>query len=70
LSHEIHLRKPNTDIYEFVLEENQLIPEETFFIDDTEENTRTAEKLGIKIWNLIPGEEDIVDLLTRKEFKA
>ena len=70
LSHEINLRKPNADIYEFVLEKNQLIAEETFFIDDTEENTRAAEKLGIKTWNLIPGEEDIVDLLTRKEFKA
>lgn len=70
LSHEIHLRKPNTAIYEFVLQQNDLIAEETFFIDDTAENTIAAEKLGIKTWNLIPGEEDIVDLLTKKEFKA
>ncbi len=68
LSHEIHLRKPNTDIYEFVLKENKLNPEETFFIDDTLENTLAAEKLGIKTWNLIPGKEDVVDLLTRREF--
>jgi putative hydrolase of the HAD superfamily len=34
LSHEIHLRKPNTDIYEFVLEKNGLDPTETFFVDD------------------------------------
>ena len=68
LSHEIHFRKPNTDIYEFVLKENTLKAEETFFIDDVLENTLAAEKLGIKTWNLIPGKEEVVDLLTRKEF--
>jgi len=51
LSHEIHLRKPNKDIYEFVIESNKLTPEETFFIDDTEENTIIANSLGIKSWN-------------------
>ena len=70
LSHEIHFRKPNADIYEFVLQENNLIADETFFIDDTEENTRAAEKLGIKTWNLQPGKEDIIDLFIKKEFKA
>ena len=44
LSHEIHLRKPNREIYEFVLEENGLKAKETFFIDDTKENTDAAEK--------------------------
>jgi putative hydrolase of the HAD superfamily len=68
LSHEIGFRKPNADIYEFVLQENGLKAEETFFIDDTEENTIAAEKLGIKVWNIIPGKEDVVDLLTKKEF--
>jgi HAD superfamily hydrolase (TIGR01509 family) len=68
LSHEIHFRKPNADIYKFVLQENNLKAEETFFIDDTLENTVAAEKLGIQTWNLIPGKEDVVDLLTRKEF--
>ncbi|NVK53746.1 MAG: HAD family phosphatase [Flavobacteriaceae bacterium] len=68
LSHEIGFRKPNADIYEFVLQENGLKAEETFFIDDTEENTIAAEKLGIKVWNVIPGKEDVVDLLTKKEF--
>jgi len=70
LSHEIHFRKPNADIYEFVLQENNLKAEETFFIDDTLENTAAAEKLGIQTWNLIPGKEDVVDLLIRKEFIA
>ena len=65
LSHEINLRKPNSNIYEYVLTENELIAEETFFIDDMKENTDTASALGIKIWNLIVGQEDIINLKTR-----
>lgn len=64
-SHEIHLRKPNTDIYEFVLEKNGLDPTETFFVDDTFENTQSASKLGIKTWNLIVGQEDIIQLKSK-----
>ncbi len=67
LSHEIHFRKPDASIYEFVLRENNLKATETFFIDDTLENTEAARKLGIQTWNLVPGEEDVVDLLTKKE---
>ncbi|MGB3151731.1 MAG: HAD-IA family hydrolase, partial [Maribacter sp.] len=62
LSHEIKMRKPNADIYEFVLEENGLNPTETFFIDDTKENTGSAAALGIQVWNLQVGEQDIIDL--------
>ncbi len=65
LSHEIHLRKPNADIYNFVLKENGLKAEETFFIDDTKENTDAAEKLGIKCWNLQVGHEDIIHLKSK-----
>jgi FMN phosphatase YigB (HAD superfamily) len=68
LSHEIHLRKPNQDIYNFVLNENKLLPQETFFIDDTKENTITANALGIKVWNINPTCEDVVDLFSQKEF--
>ncbi|WP_245833615.1 HAD family hydrolase [Nonlabens spongiae] len=44
LSHEIGLRKPNTDIYEFVLNKNNIKAEDTLFIDDTVENTDAANK--------------------------
>ncbi len=70
LSHEINFRKPNTNIYEFVLNENKLEASETIFIDDTKENTDTAKELGLYVWHLIPGEDDVVDLLKRKEFIA
>ena len=65
LSYEINLRKPNNNIYEFVLTTNKLAPKETLFIDDTKENTDAAKALGIHIWNLKPGKEDVLELLTK-----
>ena len=67
LSHEINLRKPNADIFNFVLTENNLKAEECLFIDDTLENTQTAEQLGINVWNNNPATEDIVDIFTIKK---
>lgn len=65
LSHEIGLRKPNTDIYEFVLNDNKLIPQECFFIDDTKDNTDSASQLGIQTWNINPKTDDITELFTK-----
>lgn len=62
LSHEIEMRKPNKDIYEFVLRNHDRKPEEVLFIDDTTENTEAAAKLGIQVWNIKPRMEDVVDL--------
>ncbi|WP_370226116.1 HAD-IA family hydrolase [Mesoflavibacter sp.] len=67
LSHEINLRKPNADIFNFVLTENKLNAEECLFIDDTLENTQTAQQLGINVWNNNPATEDIVDIFTIKK---
>ena len=44
----IGLRKPNDKIFRLVLSENGLIPEETLFVDDTEEHIEAAKKLGIR----------------------
>ena len=67
LSHEINFRKPDAEIYKFVLEENDLKASETLFVDDLEENTEAAQKLGIQIWNLIPREEDVIDINSKKK---
>lgn len=67
LSHEIQLRKPNSEIYEFVLREHHLKPEEVLFIDDTKENTDAAKTLGIKVWNINPAIEDITTLFHSKK---
>jgi putative hydrolase of the HAD superfamily len=66
LSHQINLRKPNADIFEFVLKENKLIAEECLFIDDTIENTDMAKKLGFHTWNINETKEDVVNLFTIK----
>lgn len=67
LSHEIQLRKPNANIYEFVLNENNINPQECLFIDDTEENIVSASKLGIHTWHINPENEDITTLFTTKK---
>ncbi len=66
LSHEIQLRKPNRNIYEFVLNENNLNPEQCLFIDDTKENTNAASKLGIQVWNIDETKEDVSNLFVIK----
>jgi glucose-1-phosphatase len=42
------LLKPETEIYEKIMDKYKLKPEETVFIDDTIENVKTAIKYGIK----------------------
>jgi putative hydrolase of the HAD superfamily len=68
LSHNIGMRKPNTEIFKFVLEENNLNPENCLFIDDTKENTESASRLGIHVWNINETTEDIIDLFTTKHY--
>jgi len=45
-SHLMGKRKPNADIFEQVLQENNLDPKETLFIDDSPQHLRTAQQLG------------------------
>ncbi|MEO5790015.1 HAD family phosphatase [Gelidibacter sp.] len=66
LSHEIQLRKPNANIYEFVLNENNIKAEESLFIDDTEENIITASSLGIHTWHINPEIDDVTSLFSTK----
>ena len=47
-SHIIGKRKPDAEIYEFILSENNLIPAETLFIDDNIQNIEGAQLLGIR----------------------
>ncbi|GAA3625443.1 HAD family hydrolase [Flavivirga jejuensis] len=66
LSHEIHLRKPNHDIFEFVLNENKLNANECLFIDDNTDNINTAKSLDFKTWNINPATEDVSNLFKTK----
>ena len=65
LSYEMGMRKPDEEIFQFVLDQNHLVAEETFFVDDVSENTDAAARLGIHVWNLQVGQEDITQLKSR-----
>lgn len=62
LSHEMLMRKPEPEIFTYMLEQFGLAPGETLFIDDSLENTLSAASLGIQVWNLDPEQEDIIAL--------
>jgi HAD superfamily hydrolase (TIGR01509 family) len=64
-SFDIGMRKPDPKIYQFVLDQNNLVAENTLFVDDKTENTDSAAALGIKVWNLQVGKEDVVDLFDK-----
>lgn len=55
-SHMLGMRKPNCDIFEFVVNDSRLEPSETLFIDDTADNIETARQLGINVYHLQPPE--------------
>lgn len=46
-SHLVNMRKPNEEIFRLVLEEQNLKPEETLFLDDNADNIIGASRLGI-----------------------
>ncbi len=47
LSHIIGMRKPNKEVFELILKENNLKANETLFIDDSFQHIEGASKLGI-----------------------
>jgi FMN phosphatase YigB (HAD superfamily) len=49
-SHLMRKRKPEAEIFEQVLNENNLDPAETLFIDDSPQHLETAKKLGIQTY--------------------
>jgi FMN phosphatase YigB (HAD superfamily) len=65
-SFEIGMRKPNPEVYTFVLNQNGLQAKQTLFVDDKKENTDAALELGLPVWNLQVGKEDVVDLFDKK----
>ncbi|RYY64917.1 MAG: HAD family phosphatase [Chitinophagaceae bacterium] len=56
-SNRVGLRKPNEDIFEFVLKDAGIEAGETLFIDDSYNNIETAKKMGFKTHLLVPGEK-------------
>lgn len=52
-SHQIGLRKPNPEIFKFVLNKNELNPSETLFVDDSIEHIQSAQQLGMHTKHLV-----------------
>lgn len=65
-SFEIGMRKPNPEAYQYIINKHELSPKRTLFVDDKEENTDAAAALGLHIWNLQVGKEDVVDLFEKQ----
>lgn len=51
-SHELHLRKPDKESFEAILQRENILAKETLFIDDTEINTKAAKQVGLQTIHL------------------
>lgn len=58
----VGMRKPEKEIFEMVLQKNKLKPEETVFIDDSEQHVKGAGQCGINAY-LLPKNMEVGDLL-------
>ena len=56
-SSRIGLRKPDLRCFEYVLKENNLLAEETLFIDDSIQHIDSATELGLKTYHLQKNED-------------
>lgn len=66
-SHLIRLRKPTREVFEYVLADAEIQPEETVFFDDVLENVEAASQVGIHgVWHE-PGTE-IGERLVQMQF--
>jgi glucose-1-phosphatase len=61
-SYELGLRKPDANIFNYIINKHELSPKRTLFVDDRKENTDMAKSLCMQIWNLQVGKEDVIEL--------
>lgn len=62
LSYEINMRKPDSEIFQFVLNQNGLKANETLFIDDSSQHIESANDLGIQTYLLDVKKQTVLDL--------
>lgn len=51
-SHQVGMRKPDEEIFEFVLRDTRATPGATLFLDDNEDNLRGAQRCGIRTFHV------------------
>ena len=59
LSHEMGMRKPDAEIFNFVVDQHQLTVERTLFIDDSEQHIIGARNCGLQTLHLTPSQSII-----------
>tara|TARA_R110002126_G_scaffold60881_19_gene157977 strand:- start:377 stop:973 length:597 start_codon:yes stop_codon:yes gene_type:complete len=65
-SYEMGMCKPDLEIYKTVINNHELLPKHTLFVDDKKENTDAAMQLGLQVWNLQVCTDDVVHLFEGK----
>jgi len=65
-SHTLHLRKPDIEMYETVIQRENLNPAQTLFLDDKPENLEGAQKAGLRT-QLIDANNTILNLFCKNE---
>ena len=65
-SYEMGIRKPDAEIYTTLINRHELAPKRTLFVDDKKDNTDAAKALGLHVWNLQVGKEDVIELFDKK----
>lgn len=63
LSHEVKMRKPNAEIFEFVCKENNLNPTNTLFVDDSIQHIEGAKMIGLNT-EYLSNPEDLYQLFS------
>lgn len=64
-SNQIGMRKPNEDIFFYIIKKNKLDVSKTLFIDDSPQHIKTAKKIGFETYHLT-NSEDIISLFLEK----
>jgi HAD superfamily hydrolase (TIGR01509 family) len=62
-SFEVGIRKPDKEVFEFTLNESNLNPKETLFVDDSIDNIKAAQDIGIQTYH-IDGKNSIEKLFS------
>lgn len=53
----IGMRKPDREIFQYVMKDGGILPSQTIFIDDTAAHIRSAQNIGWKTYHLEAGQE-------------
>lgn len=61
-SFDIHMRKPDKKVFQLILNNHNISPRTTLFVDDTKANIESAKKAGLNTWHLNPEKEDVTQL--------